>query len=90
MEEMELTFKRTMPVWWAFAWRAVLVFMLASLVLGLLIGVVEGITGSPPLSIAVSSLHGFLVLIPGSIWALKAALSKAYGNYSIVLVKRSS
>jgi hypothetical protein len=89
MEEIELTLEKTMPIWWAFAWRAVLVSMLAGFFLGAMGGFIVGVAGSPQLAGAVGSLLGFFGGIPVSIWALKAALSKTYGNNSIALVKRS-
>ena len=88
MEEIELTLEKTMPIWWAFAWRAVLVSMLAGFVLGAIGGFIVGVAGSPQLGGAVGSLLGFFASIPVSIWALKAAMSKTYGNYAVVLVKR--
>ena len=88
MEEIELTLERTMPIWWAFAWRAFLVSMLAGFVLGAIGGFIVSMAGSPQLGGAVGSLLGFFAAIPVSIWAMKSALSKTYGNYSVVLVKR--
>ena len=84
MEQIELTLERTMPIWWAFAWRAFLISMLAGLVLGAIVGV----AGSPQLGGAVDSLLGLFAAIPVSIWAMKSALSKTYGIYSVVLIKR--
>ena len=84
MEQIELTLERTMPIWWAFAWRAFLISMLAGLVLGAIVGV----AGSPQLGGAVGSLLGLFAAIPVSIWAMKSALSKTYGIYSVVLIKR--
>ena len=88
MEEIELTLERTMPIWWAFAWRAFLVSMLFGFVLGTVGGFIAGMAGSTQLGGAVASLLGFFAAIPVSIWAMKSALSKTYGNYSVVLVKR--
>ncbi len=88
MEQIELTLERTMPIWWAFAWRAFLISMLAGLVLGAIGGFIVGVAGSPQLGGAVGSLLGLFAAIPVSIWAMKSALSKTYGIYSVVLIKR--
>jgi len=88
MEEIELTLERTMPIWWAFTWRAFLVSMLAGFVLGFIGGFIVGVAGSPQLGGNVGSLLGLLAAIPVSIWAMKSALSETYGNYSVVLIKR--
>ena len=88
MEQIELTLERTMPIWWAFAWRAFLISMLAGLVLGAIGGFIVGVAGSPQLGGAVDSLLGLFTAIPVSIWAMKSALSKTYGIYSVVLIKR--
>ncbi|GAB1233607.1 hypothetical protein UT4_20770 [Ferrigenium sp. UT4] len=89
MEEIELTLEKTLPVWWAFVWRSTLVSMLAGFVLGGIGGFIVGASGNPQLGGTVGALLGWLASIPVSIWALKAALSKTYGNFSIALIKRS-
>ena len=88
MEEIELTLEKTMPIWWAFFWRAFLVSLLAGAVLGAIGGFIVGFAGSPELGGAVGALLGFFATIPVSIWALKSALSKTYGSYAVVLIKR--
>lgn len=89
MEEIEITLEKILPVWWAFVWRAMLVTMLVGFVLGGIGGFIAGASGNPRLAGTVGALLGWLASIPVSIWALKAALSKNYGSFSIALIKRS-
>ena len=88
MEQLELTLERTLPIWWAFLWRAFLVGFLAGFVLGFFAGVILGAAGAPQLGGPVGALLGFLAYFPVSLWAMKAALSKSYSNYAVALVKR--
>ena len=70
-------------------WRAVLVSMLVGAFLGFIGGFIVVAAGWPELVGAVGALLGWLGSIPVSIWALKAALSKKHGGYSVALVKIS-
>jgi hypothetical protein len=70
-------------------WRTALVGMLVGFVLGFIGGFIVAAAGWPELGGAVGMLLGWLGSIPVSIWALKAALSKKHGAYSVVLVKSS-
>ena len=45
MDHSEIDFKKTIPIWWAFAWRAVLFSTLAGFILGFLVGFIVGISG---------------------------------------------
>ncbi|MDP2015711.1 hypothetical protein [Hydrogenophaga sp.] len=88
MQEVELTIERTLPIWWAFVWRALLVTVVTSVVVGAIGGFIVGVAGSPQLGGPVGAVLGFISAIVVSIWAMKSALSKTYGNHSMVLVKR--
>ncbi len=70
-------------------WRFALVGMPVAFVLGFIGGLIVGAAGRPELGDAVGEFLGWLVSIPVSVWALKAALSKKHGGYSVELVKSS-
>lgn len=70
-------------------WRAVLVTIIVGAILGFVGGFIVGAAGQPELGGAVGALLGWLASIPVSIWALKAALSKKHGGYSVAMVKFS-
>lgn len=73
MEE-QLTYKKILPIWWSFFWRSSIIGFfaggLASFVVGLILGALK-LTSSP---LIVSTLVGFAVGIPISIWAVRQAL----------------
>jgi hypothetical protein len=85
----EINLEKALSIWWSMAWRAVLVSMLVGIILGFIGGFIVGMAGSPELGGVVGGLLGWLGSIPVSKWALKAALSKKHGGYSVVLVKHS-
>lgn len=85
-ENSEITLGRTIPIWWAMFWRALVVSMLAGFVLGFIGGIVVVLIGQPELGGPVGAVLGWLVSIPVSIWAMKAALNKKYKGQSLVLV----
>ena len=88
MDAVELTLEKTMPIWWAFSWRAFLFSIVGGAIMGGIAGFIFGVTGNPELGGSVGSLVGFLTSIPISIWSLKVALNKKYNGISIVLVRR--
>ena len=75
------------PIWWSIAWRAAVVGALVGMVLGFLGGFTVGVMGYPELGGIAGAILGWIGSIPISIWALKAALSKEHGGYSVVLIK---
>lgn len=86
----EITLEKSLSIWWSMIWRFVLISTLAGALLGFVGGLMVGmIGGSSELSGAVGALLGWLISIPVSMWALKAALSKKHGGYSVALVKPS-
>ncbi len=89
VEQVELSSGTILTIWWAWAWRAVVVGMLVGALLGAAGGFVVGVAGSPKLGGPVGMLCGWLGSIPVSIWAMKSALSKKYSDFSVVLIKRS-
>ncbi len=83
----EISLEKLLSIWWAMIWRSVVFSMLLGFVLGFIGGVIVGMAGHPELGGAVGAVLGWLGSIPVSIWALKTALTKKYGDYSFVMVK---
>lgn len=74
---MELTWKKTLAVWWSIFWRGTLLGALFGAVLGAVVGAVLGAQGYPPERIQVyGSLLGYVGGLIGSFLALKLALQK--------------
>ena len=94
MSEMEVTFGRTLRVWWAFTWRSLVLSILLGAVVGFLVGLVIGVAG-PQLGIydttgairSVAQILGLVVGVLVSIWAMKESLSKRdFGGFRLVMV----
>jgi hypothetical protein len=89
MSEVELTLERILAIWWSFMWRTVLGSMVIGFMLGFIGGVIVGGMGHPQLGATVGALLGWLGSIPVSIWALRAALARKYGDLRLALVRES-
>jgi Mg/Co/Ni transporter MgtE len=87
MEYKDIGLDNALSIWWSLVWRATLVGMLVGAVLGAIGGFAMGISGRSDLAGAAGALMGWLGSIPVSVWALKAALSRRHGGYSVVLVE---
>lgn len=85
--ELELNLERTLAIWWSFCWRAVVAGTLGGVFLGFLVGVILGFSGKSELSAAAGALAGWLLALPVSIWALKAALTKKRSGFRLVILK---
>ena len=73
---MQLSLKDIIPTWWSFFWRAVVYSMLLGFVLGFIGGAIAGMVGASEKGVIVGAVLGYLASIPGSMFALKHALSK--------------
>ena len=80
-----MTYAEVLPIWWSFTWRALLVGGLAGLVLGGVGGLIAGLLGRPEVAGQWGSILGYLVSIPASLWALRAAINKHQLNRHSVL-----
>ncbi len=87
MTQAQVNLEQTLSIWWSMMWRVMLVGTLVGAVLGGIGGFIVGFAGFPELGGAVGALMGWLSSIPVSIWALKAALGKQHGGWSIRLIQ---
>ena len=87
-EYLEVTWERTLSIWWSYAWRCVLFSMLLGAFLGFCGGFIVGIAGRPDLGAAVGALLGWLGGIVMSFVVLRIVLRKSFTEFSIRLVKR--
>ena len=85
---LEVTWNRTLKVWWSYLWRCVLWSLLAGVVLGAIIGVCTGLLGKPELASPLGEVAGRLASIPVSIFALRIILRKRFKEFSIKLIEQ--
>ena len=90
MEEVEVTWGNTLPVWWSFAWRATVFGAIGGGVLGFIAGIVLGVIGRLDLATVVGAIAGYAAAIPVSMWCMKHILNKSFNGYSVRLVKNEA
>lgn len=71
-----MTYSETLVVWWSFFWRGVLAGFAAGAAAGFAVGVVAGLMGVPENGAIWGGIAGWIVGLPVSVWALRAALTK--------------
>ena len=90
MEEIDVTWSNSIPVWWSFFWRATLFGAIGGGVLGFIAGIIVGVFGKPELGATVGAIAGYVVAVPVSMWCIKHILSKSFSGYSVRLVRTES
>jgi hypothetical protein len=87
MKELEVTWARTMQVWWAFFWRSVVYIMVPAFFLGAIVGTVLAVRDVPlePHAWKLQLAGGAIGLFVG-IWLIRVILSKTYSGFRIALV----
>lgn len=85
MEKPEITWERTLLIWWNFFWRFIIFSLFAGVILGYLGGTIVAFFGRVDLSAAVGGTLGWLASIPISIWAIRKTLTKTYRGFSVRL-----
>ena len=92
MKKVAITWKNSIPVWWSFFWRFILMNVaVGAILLGL--NIVLSLDASKSLSdkfYVFSSYFSIIVFIPISMWCIKCILNKKYSGYSVYLVEESS
>ncbi|MBI3570676.1 MAG: hypothetical protein HY082_06180 [Gammaproteobacteria bacterium] len=86
MDKPEITWERTLLIWWSFFWRFIVLSLFAGVVLGYLGGVVVTLFGRADLSATVGAALGWLASIPISIWTIRKILTKTYPRFSVRLM----
>ncbi|BDX04711.1 hypothetical protein [Planctobacterium marinum] len=91
MEEIQVTWKWTVKVWWSWFWRAMLWTFPTAFAVGFVIGMASAIMGLNTSEIGTySQLLGGLIGLFFGIYALKVVLTKKFNGYRLALVKTES
>jgi hypothetical protein len=88
--ELEITFRRTIRIWWAYLWRnliAILVTVVVGFIVGFILGFIMGMLGFSVQTIQlVTAPIGFLIGLAISIVPLWMILGKDFGEFRLVLL----
>lgn len=87
MKELEVTWLRTVKVWWSLTWRIVIYGMLFGIVIRLPLGLITTALGIEEAlaNIIIQNTMTVMALLIG-IWVTKVILRKTYSDFRIVLV----
>jgi len=90
MEKVEVTWKKTLRVWWSYVWRCMIFSMILGAILGFIGGVVVAMMGKPEMGGIVGGVLGYIGTIPVSIYVLKKILDKKYKSFSVALISEAN
>jgi hypothetical protein len=90
--EVAITMKTALAVWWAFAWRSFLFFLVVGGTLGFCIGFIGNLMGvaAEQYDTALSLLGVVLLLLAGPVFALHRMMEKGFGRYRLQIKLRES
>jgi hypothetical protein len=86
---LEVTWKRSLAVWWSLMWRLVLASAAAGFVLGALAALLLLLSGRQELAGSVAGTVGYLAAVPASLWAVRRVLRLEFREFAIRLAPRS-
>jgi hypothetical protein len=90
--ELEITWKRTLILWWAFFWRnlfAILASHIIGYIIGLIVSVIGDFLGADITTILwLSGSLGVTIGLLISIIPLKMILGKDFGQFRLVLLSK--
>lgn len=89
MNEIDPTYLIATRVWWAWCWRAILLALGSSFLLGLVFGIIGNVVGLDKNTIAsLGGIIGFFLGIFFSIFVMKKILCKSFGSFRITVMKQ--
>lgn len=87
MKELNVTWGLALKIWWSWTWRAVLIVLPASFLVGFLAGIFLAFAGLDIAEYQVRlQLFGALVGVAGGVFAMKLVLQKQFRNYRLAVV----
>lgn len=88
---LEPTLEHALIIWWAWAWRAVLLIIGLGLVTGFAVGLVGALMGLPKETVStMAGFAGFILGVGASVYVLKRILRKDFGDFRICLLAKSN
>ena len=87
VEFVELTWLRTLKVWWSLLWRNLLFSTLAAASIGSILGFFMGLIKiNPQIVKIVTIFFGYISLLIVSIMVTRSVLNKDYSDFRIALI----
>jgi uncharacterized membrane protein YjjP (DUF1212 family) len=86
MHEVELTWNRSMRVWWLFVWRSAVGGFVFAFVVGFIAGFLNFVLGKPLQTGVFGAILGFVTSMIWSTFVIRMALQKHYRDFRIRLV----
>ena len=88
MEEIQVTWKWTIKVWWSWFWRAVVWTFPTAFLFGFVAGIIIAAVGIDPSGMDVwFQLFGACIGFFFGIFTLKTVLTKKFSGYRLALIK---
>ncbi len=86
---LEVTWGRTMKVWWSLVWRMILFSMAAGFVAGLIVGGAGAFAGVGAQNLSyLGNIAGLVVGLPVGVWVVRSILRKSWSDFRIVLLPK--
>ena len=91
MKTVELTWLRTLKIWWYWAWRSMLMTMVVALIAGIFVGLLAApfFASDEQLELFSNVLGGVIALF-FSLYVMKSLPEKRFSDFRVVLVPRNA
>ena len=90
MQDLDLTWKRVIAVWWLILWRGGVGALLLTVVLGALTALAGIILRWPPQTTQlITAMLGILAAVAVGLLAVRMALRKRYSDFRLAIVPRN-
>ena len=90
MQELDVTWKRVLSVWWLSMWRGLVGGVILGGLFGGIVGVAAVAAGKPDSAAYWGEIFGIVVGVVWGFFVIKMALRKKYSEFRIVLVPHFS
>lgn len=86
---LEMNWPRAIKIWWYWAWRTMLMALIAGLVVGVLAGIfLFPFVGSQTAITSFVQVIGWAIGMVLGIWVLKSVPEKRFSDFRVVLIAR--
>ena len=87
---LEVTWQRTLTIWWSWCWRGIVWGTVAVTGSSVIIGTPLRLMGGSELGMVGGAVAGWVGGMIMSVWVLRTVLTKQYREFAVVLLPRTS